>query len=116
MILVTLVCMTVFHYGIHRMNDAQEPSFETYERHYALITNKDDSDFWDKVYESAYEAGKENGVYVERFGSQLAVDYTRNELIRLAIQASVDGIILQGDEEQETMELLNQAVEDGIRS
>lgn len=114
MILVTLICMIVFHYGIHRMNEIPEISSETYERHYALITNEDDSAFWDKVYESAYEAGKENGVYVERFGSQLAVDYTRNELIELAIQASVDGIILQGDEGQETMELLNQAVEAGI--
>lgn len=51
---------------------------------------------------------------MERFGSGLAVEYTKNELIELAIQASVDGIILPGDEEEETLDLLDQAGKAGI--
>lgn len=88
--------------------------YEIYSRHYVLITDREDSDFWDRVYAGALEEGKENGVYVERFGENLAEDYSRNELLKLAIQASVDGIIVPGDEDEETVELLNSAVEKGI--
>lgn len=87
---------------------------KTYDYHYAMITDAGDSDFWDKVYESAKETGLKNNVYVERFGSGLAVEYTKNQLIELAIQASVDGIILPGDEEEETLDLLDQAGKAGI--
>ncbi|MDO4260931.1 MAG: hypothetical protein Q4C82_02540 [Eubacteriales bacterium] len=71
-----------------------EEERRTYSRHYAMITGGEDSEFWDKVYESALEEGRESGVYVERFGSGLAVEYSRSELIDLAVQASVDGIIV----------------------
>lgn len=91
-----------------------ENSYETYERHYVMITGREDSDFWDRVYESALEEGRKRGAYVERFGEDLAVEYDRNELVKLAVQASVDGIIVPGDEEEETIELLKEAVEQDI--
>lgn len=97
-----------------RLNREEESSYETYERHYVMITGREDSDFWDRVYESALEEGKKCGAYVERFGEDLAVEYDRNELVRLAMQASVDGIIVPGDEEEETIELLKEVVEQGI--
>lgn len=88
--------------------------YETYSRHYVMITGREDGDLWDRVYESALEEGKERGVYVERFGKNLAVEYDRNKLVELAIQASVDGIIVPGDEDDETVALLDKAVEKGI--
>lgn len=97
--------------GFEREN---ESVYETYSRHYAMITGRDDSDLWDRVYESALEEGKTRGVYVERFGENLAVEYDRNKLLELAIQASVDGIIVPGDEDEETVALLDEAVEKGI--
>ena len=109
-----LLCMTVFYYGVQKMEYASEELPETYDYHYAMITDEEDSDFWDKVYESAKETGMKHHVYVERFGSGLSVEYTKNELVELAIQASVDGMILPGDEEEETIELLDRAVEAGI--
>lgn len=92
----------------------EESEYKVYQRHYVMITGREDSDFWDKVYESALEEGKERGVYVERFGEHLAVEYSRNELIELAVLASVDGIIVPGDEDEETVRLINMAVGRGI--
>lgn len=112
--LTAICCMAAFRLGMKKIDATSDELPKTYEHHYAMITDEGDSDFWDKVYESARESGMENGAYVERFGDQLAVEYTRNELIELAIQASVDGIILPGDEEEETVSLLDEAVQAGI--
>ena len=79
-----------------------------------MITGSGDEDFWAEVYESALEEGKKRGVYVERFGENLAVDYDRTELLDMAIRASVDGIIVTGDDEEETVELIDEAVDAGI--
>ncbi len=95
-VLAILFCMAVFRYGMQKVEYTSEELPETYEYHYAMITDEEDSDFWDKVYESAKEEGLKNDVYVERFGRGLSVEYTKNELVELAIQASVDGIILPG--------------------
>ena len=80
-VLSVLLCMTVFHYGVKRIEYISEELPKTYDYHYAMITDAGDSDFWDKVYESAKETGLKNSVYVERFGSGLAVEYTKKQLI-----------------------------------
>ncbi len=95
-------------------SNAKTVSYREYEGHYALITDSEDGDFWDKVYESAEKEGKSSDVYVERFGENLSVQYDRKTLLKLAIQAKVDGIIVSGDESDETVELIDEAVEDGI--
>ena len=64
----------------------------TYDRHYVMITGAEDSGLWDAVYESAKAEGEKRGIYVERFGDQLAVQYDRCQLVKMAVQASVDGI------------------------
>lgn len=109
-----VICLLVFWQRFHELGGDEEENYEIYNRHYAMITGSEDSDFWDRVYESAWEEGKANGVYVERFGENLAVKYERQELLKLAILASVDGIIIPGDEEDETAVLLNEAAEKGI--
>lgn len=109
-----LACLAVCWRHFHELGREDQKDYEVYSRHYVMITGREDSDFWDRVYESAREEGRERGVYVERFGEDLAVEYSRNELLRLAMQASVDGIIVPGDEEEETVELLREVVEQGI--
>lgn len=93
-------------------NDAD--TYKTYEYHYAMITGTEDGDLWDRIYKSALEEGKAHNAYVERFGEHLSMSYDRHELISLAIEASVDGIIVPGDDDEETAALLNKAVEKGI--
>lgn len=93
---------------------SENRDYRVYSRHYVMITGKYDADFWDKVYESALEEGKKQDAYVERLGDNLAVNYDWQELMKIAIDASVDGIIVPGDEEKETVELINRAVDKGI--
>ena len=112
--LVALVLILLLYQYWSRSLGGEAGEYDTYERHYAMITDRGDEDFWDEVYQSALEEGKERGVYVERFGENLAVDYDRNQLLDMAIRASVDGIIVSGDDEEETVALIDQAVDQGI--
>jgi ribose transport system substrate-binding protein len=111
---IVLVILFAFYQRIDRIGTVDKETYETYERHYAMITDEEESELWDQVYESALEEGKQRGVYVERFGDQLAVDYDRNQLLQIAVQASVDGIIVTGDENEETVALIDEAVDQGI--
>ena len=108
------VCLAVFWQRFHELSRNEEENFAAYDRHYVMITEDGDSDLWDQEYESALEEGKAQGVYVERFGKNLSVEYGRNELLKFAIQASVDGIIVSGDEDERTVALLNEAAGKGI--
>lgn len=109
-----LGCLIFFWQRFLELGRGEEGSYELYDRHYVMITGREDSDFWDRVYESAVAEGKKRGAYVERFGEDLAVEYRRNDLLKMAMQASVDGIIVPGDEEEETIAILQDIVEQGI--
>lgn len=113
-LLFILICLLFLWCKFSEMTGNDVGTYDIYNRHYVMITGGEDSDFWDQVYESALEEGKQRGVYVERFGADLAVRYDRNELLKLAIQASVDGIIVPGDEDEKTVALLDEAVDGGI--
>lgn len=106
-----LLGLFFFLQKIRALGEGENGTYETYSRHYVMITGSEDSELWDQVYESALEEGKTRGVYVERFGADLAVDYDRNQLLKIAVQASVDGIIVTGDEEEETVQLIDEAVD-----
>lgn len=116
LILLVLVLAGVFFslQKIKEMGKGESSTYEIYGRHYVMITGSEDSELWDKVYESALEEGKTRDVYVERFGADLAVDYSRSQLLKMAVQASVDGIIVTGDEDEETVSLIDEAVDAGI--
>lgn len=86
----------------------------TCRRHYALITGGENDDFWMRVYESARKEGMANSAYVELFGSSLSVEYSRNELLGIARRASVDGIIVEADEDAATQRLIDEIVNAGI--
>jgi len=85
-----------------------------YSHHYAFIRPDGDKDFWNNVYMGAKEKGEELGVYVEDFGSALTVDYSTNDLLKIAINADVDGIIIDGDSSEETTRLINEANQNNI--
>ena len=87
---------------------------EQYLRHYAFIHTGSDDGLWDNIYNGALERGTELDAYVEDFGANLTVDYDRNELIDIAIDAAVDGIIVDGDASDETTELIDRAQAAGI--
>ena len=106
--------LTVFGYKIYVGTSREIEQTASYDRHYVMITGNEDSVLWDSVYDSALEEAEKRGIYVERFGKGLAVEYERNQLLKMAVQASVDGIIVVGDESEETVAYINDAVDHGI--
>ncbi len=117
--LVLIVLMTVASFVIMRVlmggvGNPGGPGSTSYERHYAFIHRGADEELWAHVYDGARARGEELGIYVEDFGSQLTVDYDRDELIRIAVDASVDGIIVDGESSDEMSEAIAYATAQGI--
>jgi ribose transport system substrate-binding protein len=73
-----------------------------------LISDNRKSYFWKSVYEGAKDALNENS-YIEMLGNNLSMEYSTADLMRIAINSKVDGIILEADESAEITELINEA-------
>ncbi len=110
-LLLAIIFAFVWIQGSKLLSSGNLDDAKTYSKHYALITGDTDDAFWESVYENAKEAGIKSDVYVEHFGYNLAVRYSKAELLDMAINAKVDGIILEGDEDEETVSLIDKAVE-----
>lgn len=82
---------------------------EDYRYHVAVITGNPRDVFWDTFFSAARESGEKNGILIEKFGSGLNEDYSETELLRMAIAASVDGIIIEADASPEMKELIDEA-------
>lgn len=92
----------------------QEQTYKRFERHYALITDSYDDNFWMEVYAGAKNYGEESEAYLEWTGKNLAVEYSKEELFKIAMESQVDGIILEGDGSSRIRQLIDEAVEKGI--
>lgn len=111
--LFTTVVMLVIFLNFLTSVDAPEPE-KLYQKYYAMIVPEQESSFWNEIYESARKAGEEKGIYVEQLGNSMLRRYSREDLLRIAIAESVDGIIVTSDESDEMRELIGQATEKGI--
>lgn len=89
-------------------------SSEKYDKYYVMITDNNQSDFWQSVYQGAYEYGIQNGVYVEDLASTMTENLSKEELMRIAIASNVDGIMLNADESEELNELIEEAISKNI--
>lgn len=85
-----------------------------YDKYYVMIVDDVKSDFWKAVYKSAYENGLDQNVYVDLMGENLTQDYSKEDLMRIAIASDVDGIIVVADESDLMTELIDEAAEKGI--
>lgn len=85
-----------------------------YEKHYVLIADSATSSFWKSVYDSAAEAGAEQGALVEFTGLDFSSDYSMEDLMRMSIAKSVDGIIVQYSGTAQMQSLIDEAVDKGI--
>lgn len=90
-------------------------SWKNYEKHYVFISNSaEGGEMWKHIYEGAEEAAESQNIYVEWLGTNLVENYSEHELMEIAIDSSVDGIIVESDDSSEMNELTNRAVELGI--
>ncbi|MDO4521971.1 MAG: substrate-binding domain-containing protein [Eubacteriales bacterium] len=116
-LLVVMVLDILFEYyelsNLQQQYDAKL-SGTSYTWHCAFITDNYDNAFWNSVYESAREQGSKSDIYVEDFGKNLYITYTTDELLRMAIAANVDAIIVEATGQDSTTALIDEAVEKGI--
>jgi len=94
------------------LEEMQETS--QYSRHYVLITENPESNFWNSVYESAKNEAAKNDAYLEFAENGLSSDYAVSEYLEISIAAKVDGIIVESNGEPEVEELIEKAGENNI--
>ncbi len=114
MLSVALFCAVYFSVKMKQVSEADVRTYEIYDMHYAFIADDAEKEFWNEVYAAAAEEGEKENVYVERLGENLNVNYQTEDLLRIANNSSVDGIIFCGEDNEGTVELINEAVRRGI--
>ncbi len=106
--ILTLIIATVLFRFYSGFNTDTVPK-EFYDKYFVLITEDYRSSFWQSVYKGALKEAVNNNAYIELFGSNLSNDYSKEELMEIAINAGVDGIVLQADETDEILRLIKEA-------
>ncbi len=114
MLLATIFSMVLFRNRLEEMNNMGRVSSTEYDAHYALIVDDPDDSMWDSVYEQMQLVGDPLNVYIEKYGKNLSKNFTKTELLRIAIESKVDGIILEADEDDITTSLIYKANMEGI--
>lgn len=115
MLFVAAFSALIFSFVMGRFSSTQNTKdTNKLDKHYVFITDDTEKEFWDQVYAGAQEEAELTNVYVERLADNLSDEYSTKELLRVAINSSVDGIIFCGNDDEETVELINKAVEKGI--
>lgn len=120
-ILIAVTLILTIAEGIYFRNRISQAAGEIedtekteYESHYAMIVEDRRSNFWQNAYQGAVLAGEAQNAYVELFGSSLGTAYTKEELMRIAIAAKVDGIILEANESESMGAIIDEAQENDI--
>lgn len=88
--------------------------YNIYEKHYAFIVDDRSDTFWEAAYKSAKEEAAKYNIYLEQSGTNLAVNYTKNQLLEIAMYSEVDGVIIEGDDSNALRDLIDKVVEKGI--
>lgn len=110
-LILSVIGVIVFNIILtHRSEEVSE----SYDKYYVMIPADSKLDFWQSVYEGAKEYAAQNGIFVELMGENLIEEYSKTDLMKIAIASRADGIIVCGDESAEMQSLINRAVVEGI--
>ncbi len=113
-ILIIVIGMIYYKHVISELGISEASLEQEYSYHYAIISEEVDATFFDAIYQGALEKGKEQSAYVEKIGSNLSIQYSLQDLMRIAIASKVDGIILEPNGDEDVAELINVAYEANI--
>lgn len=117
---VLLAGMIVFSVGFFYTNMKKTKKllgtseYNTYDRYYVFITSSRDTDFWKSVYQGALQEALGSNAYIEMMGEGLEESLTKRDLIKIAIDSKVDGIIVEGDDDNKTLNVIKEARAEGI--
>ena len=105
---MAMILLLIFYQSY--MNSFREDKVQkVYDRYYVMIAPDRKSDFMQSVYKGAFERGEKDNIYIDLLGDDLPEDYTKYDLMRIAIDSGVDGIIIDADESEEMTGLLMEA-------
>ncbi len=115
-VLLVLSIMLGFSMLLDQDRDGETDGGEegSYSYHVAMVSGDPSDVFWESLYGEARTAGAGAGIYVEDFGALLNEDYTSGELMRMAIDSRVDGIVIEADDSEDIEEMIAQAEKEGI--
>ena len=113
-ILLTFYGMNYYRNRFVNIGINSEEDIELFTEHFALILEDIDSPFGEYIYEGAKAKGEELGIYIENFGKNLPFSYSVKERLKMAIASGVNGIIIQASNDEEMVDLINQASSSGI--
>ncbi|MCR5234326.1 MAG: substrate-binding domain-containing protein [Lachnospiraceae bacterium] len=112
--IVTVGTMVYFRVNVMGNIDQITGEGKKYDRYYALVTNDRSESYWNAAYNSMKKEGELNNVYVDKTGDNLPVEYTKEQLMEMAIDSKVDGIIYEADETVDSVVQINRAIAAGI--
>lgn len=113
-VLIAIIVVIGLQFFVNK-DEERKAEIDYFDKHYAFITSLDDKgEMWEAAYEGAKQYGLEHDAYVEWFGKNLVEEYSKNELVEMAIAAKVDGIIVQGENSSEMDKLVGKATNAGI--
>ncbi len=112
-VIATALSLFFFNYRLKNLPISSEGS-RSYEHHYAFICSDPQDNFNNAVFDAAREAFAAENDYLEFMGKNLNTQYSKYDLLKIAINAKADGIIVESDESDEMTRLINKADEAGI--
>lgn len=113
-ILITIINFVILSTNVSMTNSSTEEESHSYKHHFALIYDGNDNELWKTVYKSANEYAKVNDAYVEVIGANLPEEYTKSDLVEIALLSNVDGIIVEGDDSSDLTMAIDEAAQKGI--
>lgn len=114
MIAAAIVTGIIFRMITKTMKSVERELTEEYDSHYAFISEDSDSDFWQEVFSAANDQAREYKVYLEDIGTSLGSGYSTEDLLRIAVNSKVDGIVYSGGTGENVSRLIDKAADAGI--
>ena len=114
MIVAAVVTGIIFRTITRTMQAIEPEEAGGFDLHYAFVAEDSDSDFWQEVFNAANEQARENNIYLEDLSTNLVRDYPAEDLLRIAVNSKMDGIVYSGGSNDEVSALINRAADEGI--
>ncbi len=110
----TMAGLFYYRETINKIGEVKEEAYNEYPRLYAYIADDPESQLSGRIYKEISEYAVQNNCFVEMTGQGLSTSYSKADRINIAISSKVDGIIIEGDDSEETKNLINKATRKGI--
>ena len=114
MIAAAVATGITFHFITKTMQNIEPEEVFDYDRHYAFVAEDSQSDLWQEVFRSANEQAKEYNIYLEDLSTVLGRDYSARDLLRIAVNSGMDGIVYSGGADKKVSDLIDKAADAGI--